>query len=44
MPADASIYTGMRPSSAFGGNFNELDQLSFLRHCIFRLSILSEVR
>lgn len=31
MPADASIYTGIRPSSAFGGNFNELDQLSFLR-------------
>ncbi len=31
MPADSAIYTGMRPSLAFGGNFNELDQLSFLR-------------
>lgn len=31
MPADVSIYTGMRPSQEFGGNFNELDQLSFLR-------------
>jgi hypothetical protein len=28
MPADVSIYTGMRPSQEFGGNFNELDQLS----------------